>query len=105
MSDHPGIGLGEFSQLLRSTSSTASGIIDRMVNNGWVSRETPETDRRSVVLSLTEGGEQMWREANEFRLDYLKTLVEKLTDEEHKQLLQLHGKIVSILQEIKESEQ
>ncbi|GAB2696474.1 MarR family winged helix-turn-helix transcriptional regulator [Paenibacillus thermoaerophilus] len=101
LSEKPFIGLSEFAQLIRATNSTASGIIDRMVKNGLVSRETPATDRRSVVLSLTPKGEEVWHQVNEMRMDHLSPILE-ITPEEHQQLIRIHGKIVSILQKIRD---
>lgn len=50
----PEITLNELSHYLQSTSSTVSGIIDRLVEKGIVIRKTPKENRRIVGLSVSE---------------------------------------------------
>lgn len=103
LSDHPNIGLSELAERIRSTSSTASGIIDRMVKAGWVSREIPDTDRRSVELKLTGEGEEMCRRIEEIRTSRLSALT-AIPQEDHTHLLRILGNISHILQKTKEGD-
>ncbi|ADK13518.1 MULTISPECIES: MarR family winged helix-turn-helix transcriptional regulator [Clostridium] len=50
----PGMTLNELSNHLLLAKSTVSGIIDRLVNQGIVTREIPENNRRIVKLSISE---------------------------------------------------
>ncbi|OAA86855.1 MarR family winged helix-turn-helix transcriptional regulator [Clostridium ljungdahlii] len=50
----PGMTLNELSHHLMLAKSTVSGIIDRLVNQGVVTREIPENNRRIVKLSISE---------------------------------------------------
>ncbi|EHQ91132.1 MarR family winged helix-turn-helix transcriptional regulator [Desulfosporosinus youngiae] len=45
--------LNELSDCLGLSKSTVSGIVDRLVNQGVVIREIPESNRRTVRLSLS----------------------------------------------------
>ncbi|KIL34162.1 hypothetical protein SD71_21035 [Cohnella kolymensis] len=103
LSEHPNIGLNELAERIRSTSSTASGIIDRMVKAGWVSRNIPDTDRRSVELKLTGKGEEMCRRIEEIRTNRLSGLSE-IPEEDHNHLLRILGNISQILHKSKEGD-
>lgn len=50
----PKITLNELSEHLHLTPSTVSGIVNRLVNQGIVIRETPKENRRIVKLSVSE---------------------------------------------------
>ena len=50
----PGMTLNELSNHLMLAKSTVSGIINCLVNQGVVTREIPETNRRIVKLSISE---------------------------------------------------
>lgn len=104
LSENPMIGLSELAERIRTTKSTASGIIDRMVKAGWVSREIPETDRRSVVLKLTAKGDGMCRHINEIRVNRLTSLLE-IPAEDYDHLLRILSNISQILHKIKEGDQ
>ncbi|QXE19669.1 MarR family transcriptional regulator [Clostridium sp. 001] len=50
----PGMTLNELSNHLMLAKSTVSGIVNRLVNQGVVTREIPESNRRIVKLSISE---------------------------------------------------
>jgi DNA-binding MarR family transcriptional regulator len=50
----PGMTLNELSDHLMLAKSTVSGIINRLVNQGVVTREIPENNRRIIRLSISE---------------------------------------------------
>ncbi len=50
------LSLRELATGLLLDNSTMSRTVQQMVTNGWVTRESDEQDRRSVVLSLTDMG-------------------------------------------------
>lgn len=50
----PSITLNELSDHMGLTKSTVSGIIDRLSNQGVVTREIPKDNRRIVNLSISE---------------------------------------------------
>ena len=54
---------------------TLTSIIDSLVERGFVSRETPEGDRRAVSLSITEAGRQAVSEAGTRQREVLDDVV------------------------------
>ncbi|MGE5814510.1 MAG: MarR family winged helix-turn-helix transcriptional regulator [Acidobacteriota bacterium] len=52
----PDISAGELAEVLRIHPSTLTGILQRLVDRGWVARSAPKGDRRLAVLRLTAAG-------------------------------------------------
>lgn len=101
VSDSPHIRLSDLAERIQLGASTTSGIVDRMVKAELLVRERTDADRRSVALSLTERGVQIWHVVHESRLEKLRPLLE-LSHEEQDALLRIHGKIVHNLQNMRE---
>ncbi len=55
----PGLSLNELSQRIFAHPSTVSGILDRLVERGAVSRTTDPRDRRGIRVSLTPHGRRL----------------------------------------------
>ncbi len=56
---HPGTSLSQLSESVELSMPSMSKAIDSLVLQGLVNRESAQDDRRRVLLSLTEAGEQM----------------------------------------------
>jgi len=52
------ISIGELAERLQVRHHSAVGLVDRLVSSGLVEREPSPEDRRSVLIRLTELGEQ-----------------------------------------------
>lgn len=101
LAEEPGLGLNELSDRIQLASSTASGIVNRMVNAGLVASERSAEDRRVVSLKPTERGLSLWREIWETRIDHLTPLLE-VSEADQENLLRIHAQIVNILQNMRE---
>jgi DNA-binding MarR family transcriptional regulator len=53
---HNGASLSLVSERLGSTLSAASKVVDSLVEQGYVCRETDEDDRRRLILEVTDPG-------------------------------------------------
>lgn len=49
----------ELAQMLQVENSTMSGFLDRLQKKGLIERRTDENDRRSVLVMMTEEGNQL----------------------------------------------
>ncbi|MBB6690321.1 MarR family transcriptional regulator [Cohnella xylanilytica] len=96
---HPRIRLSELAELVHIGNSAASGIVDRLVKLGAISRDRLETDRRSITLSLTEKGEGLLKSASEVSMERLMPLLD-LSDEDVENLIRIHHLIVRKLQTV-----
>lgn len=74
--------------------STATRIIDRLERKGLVVRSSSESDRRLVVVSLSEKGRMLDNAAKEHQLTAAFKMLEPLTKGEREILLELMAKIV-----------
>lgn len=99
--NYPDIGLNELADLMNSGASTASGVVERLVQGGWIVREKTASDRRAVILRLTPEGEELLSKANKLIMTRLAPLLE-LPDEDVGHLIRIHGEIARILQSIRE---
>lgn len=101
ISSHPNMGLVELAENLKLTNSTVSGVVDRLVQNGFVERQTLPQDRRAITIHLTEKGRE---KLNQFVSDQSLLVeklkkIEQLPEEDIQHLLRIHGLIKDILSE------
>lgn len=76
LSEHPDIRLSDLADRMSISNSTMSGIIDRMVKAGFVSRERTEADRRAMTLNLTDKGLELREATEETRIAMLEPLLQ-----------------------------
>ncbi|MBL4934488.1 MarR family transcriptional regulator [Clostridium sp. YIM B02515] len=88
----------ELVEYINSPMSTATGIIDRLVRNGYIDRGRSETDRRIVVLKLTDAGSELITNFKNLISSYLKMVIDELTEEEQQFLINIVFKIINKLQ-------
>ncbi len=86
------------------SKSTLSEMIDRLVEDGSLERETDPQDRRSTIVVLTERGKRRAEEVMEEHAKAVEQLFSKLSEEEKKTLLCLLEKLVGSDAETKEEE-
>ncbi len=89
----------ELAEYINSPTSTATGIADRLVKKGYISRERSERDRRIVMIALTEKGEEFVRDFKGLLAKYAKVVFRSLTREEKQFLLNIAHKIINNLQD------
>lgn len=96
--EHSGLSLSLLAKKMNITSSTMSGIVDRMVKSNLVTRKRLESDRRSITLSLTAYGEEIWYKTDEARTLLLSPITE-LPEEDLIHLLHTHEQIIQRLEQ------
>lgn len=65
------VTVGTVAEQLSINESTASRLVDATVRAGLVHRGRSSQDSRRAVLTLTDGGRQLYHRSVEFRLGYL----------------------------------
>lgn len=96
----PDLGLRELAASLKLTNSTMSGVVDRLVANDLIERQTSPSDRRAITLKITEKGEQKLQEATLGSDASFSKKIKELTDLPRKdkdELLRIHGLILDVL--------
>lgn len=76
-------------------ASSASELIGRLEQDGYLTREADENDRRAVLLKLTEAGAQRAAEIRAEREGFLESLFAKLSQEEKETLSELLDKLLN----------
>lgn len=92
------VTMTELVEYINSPMSTATGIVDRLVKSGYVKRDRSETDRRIVILKLTEEGQNFVKNLKNIISQYLDMLLGDLSEEEKQFLAHIAIKIVNNLQ-------
>lgn len=59
LAESPGLSLGELAARMYAHPSTGSGVVERLVERGAVTRLPDPEDRRGVRLSLTASGQRL----------------------------------------------
>ena len=57
LADRGALSVGELSAETGARATTLTGVLDRLENRGYLTRELDPTDRRSFRLPLTEAGQ------------------------------------------------
>src|SRR6185503_12288669 len=69
---------GEIAERLGITSSTATGLVERLADGGYIRRSHSENDRRQVLLQLLPRGRRMMEGFRKLRRSRLRTLMTDL---------------------------
>ena len=77
-----GMSMSDIGEKTLITKGTLTGVIDRLIKKDLVMRENPPGDRRSVVVSLTDKGQQVFEQVFPAHIAYLKTQFENLEPSE-----------------------
>ena len=91
--------MSQLSDQMNFPMSTATGIVDRLVKKGYIQRDKSESDRRIVVISLTEKGKAFIDDLKTNILAYIKKAYDILDEEEKKYLFKIFNKVSSSLQQ------
>ena len=78
--EHGDMTVGALAEALSISAPSASGVVDRLVERGMVSRERSEDDRRSVRLSLSECGRQLTEQVHGLGAENFRRILTELSD-------------------------
>jgi DNA-binding MarR family transcriptional regulator len=84
----PGIGMSALADQLAVGPSAISGLVDRLVDHGYLERHEDPTDRRHLRLTPTPAGELVVERIRELNADHLRVLLRGLDDSELEALRQ-----------------
>ena len=79
------------------TTGSLTVLVDRLERGGFVARRPHDSDRRSIVVGLTEEGERHFREHHALHLRLTRELAEGLSPEELTQFPAILRKITAQL--------
>ncbi len=85
--------MSELAVKIRLTVSSATLIVDRLVEKGLIARERSEEDRRVVRVALTGEGAALYRVVEDTILGLGRAMLSVLEEAEQDELLALYRKI------------
>ncbi|MBI4494985.1 MAG: MarR family transcriptional regulator [Chloroflexi bacterium] len=89
--------MGQLSEALAVPLSTATRMVDWLVESSYVERLADPEDRRIVRVALTEAGRELYQAIHAFMQQRLEQLLRQFTAEEREQLIVLLRKLIGIL--------
>lgn len=95
----PSMTMGDLSRGLNVPLSSATRIVDWLVNNGYARRLPDPDDRRVVRVALTASGNAMYRELDNFVVERIERILRGFTPEERDTFRGLLQKIVITLEQ------
>lgn len=93
------VTMSELIEYINSPMSTATGIVDRLVKKGFVVRDRSETDRRIVIIKLTEEGTKVIKNLKDIIGQYVNMAIECLSEEEKQIMMKIIFKVIKNLQD------
>ncbi|ABO48873.1 transcriptional regulator, MarR family [Desulforamulus reducens MI-1] len=88
----------EIAELMNVQPSAITAILDRMYRNGFIIRERNETDRRVVLVQITEKGKEAFVKSQQKRQDVMLHFLSYLEKEDLDALLAIYEKMAKIVE-------
>lgn len=95
LGNHGSMRMKELADKLAITTGTLTVQVDKLVNTGFIERQPHHSDRRSILVKLTESGLNIYREHNDLHLALTQDITAKLDQNESAMLLNVLRKINS----------
>ena len=87
-----GMTLGELSQRMMVSNGNVTGLVDRLVEQGLITRRPSPTDRRAQIVSLTAQGRRFFRAMARTNADWVGEIFADLDAEDIAELMRLLAK-------------
>lgn len=88
--------MSQLAEQMNFPLSTTTGIVDRLVKKSYVHRFRSDSDRRMVLIALTEQGRAFALETKQKLSLLIERLLEVLTDEEQALIFSLFDKVAKV---------
>jgi len=86
---HGALTMGKIAQELYVKLPTASSLVDRLIEVGYVKRISDKLDRRITKIDLTEKGKQILTSAMKIKMKKMEFILNKLSTGEKKSLVSI----------------
>ena len=97
-----GLSMGELSRRLMVSNGNVTGLVDRLVSEGFLETARPDHDRRAQIVRLTPWGRTAFAEMLPAHHAWISTLFAGLSAEETKTLHGLLGRLKASAQQGRE---
>jgi len=93
------LSMGELSRALAVPFSTATRMVDWLVENGHAERLSDPKDKRVVRITLTESGRRLYEAIDDYVAKHITRILSTLTAKERGQFLTLFHKVADSFQD------
>ncbi|KRM59328.1 MarR family winged helix-turn-helix transcriptional regulator [Secundilactobacillus malefermentans] len=95
--EHDQLTLHALGEELKLNSNTLTPLLKRLENNGWLVRTRPDSDRRQLIVSLTEQGKNNEKPVETALAKCIAAY--HLTEEQYKTALSLNKEIIDAFEQ------
>jgi DNA-binding MarR family transcriptional regulator len=95
--DSGGLSPSELSRHIGVKSASITGLVDTLEKNEMVCRQRDSSDRRKVLIKLTDYGESFLRRFLPQHQEHVRAFMSGITADENQQLTQLLKKVVETI--------
>ena len=92
-----GGAIGAIARAVHLSQPTVSGVLDRLESRGLVHRERSDSDRRSVIVTVTEKGQKVLRESPSLLQDRFREELARLEGWERYWLLSALQRVAAMM--------
>jgi DNA-binding MarR family transcriptional regulator len=89
--------IGAIARAVHLSQPTVSGVLDRLERRGLVRRERSDRDRRSIIVTVTDEGEQLLRDAPSLLQDRFREELSELEEWERYWLLSALQRVAAMM--------
>ncbi|MFL0195435.1 MarR family transcriptional regulator [Clostridium sp. WILCCON 0269] len=93
LKEHGPYKVSELAKELGITPAAVTNLSNKFVNNGFIYRYRPESNRRVVMLCLTDKGDNFIEELNEIRFKFLEQVLSTLNEDDLKNIVSSFSKL------------
>lgn len=86
----------EISEELSITQARVTNVLNKLANDGFITRETDPLDRRRVIVKITDKGREKGQKEREIFINKAAKLFEALGEEDARQYVRIMGKIAQL---------
>ncbi len=90
------ISVGKLAEQMKVSGPTVTGLVDRLVDNGYIERKRSTEDRRKVTVDLTKAGRQAVIQFQKGIQKNWEEILRHLTQEEREAYLNIIKKMMSV---------
>ncbi len=98
-SDREPITMGELSEMLAVPASTATRLVDWMVESEYIERLPDPEDRRIVRVALTATGRELYQTINQFVAQRIEQILRRFSPDERQAVVSSLQKVMTVLEE------
>jgi DNA-binding MarR family transcriptional regulator len=91
------ISSNELSKSMGLSASRVSRVVEKLVVNGYLDRNTDSSDRRAITLCLTSKGREIKSRIDQERLKCEEQLLRVIPSDEVEKLREIIGKIIEAI--------